>query len=53
MIKSSAKPVSVKKKTLNKAYNGITSFPVETPNAQARHIVKKTESPPDLVAGYL
>jgi hypothetical protein len=45
--------VSVKKNTLNKAYKGIVSCPVEIPNAQARQIVKKIEIPPDLVAGNL
>ena len=53
MIKSSINPVRVTKNTLNNAYKGIVSFPVETPKAQARQIVKKTEIPPDLVAGYL
>ena len=53
LIKSSAKPVNVKKNTLNKAYKGIESCPVDIPKAQARQTVKKTEIPPDLVAGYL
>ena len=53
MIKSSANPVSVKKKMLKTRYSGKVRMPEDTPRAHIKQMVKKIEIPPDLVAGLL
>jgi hypothetical protein len=50
-IKSSAKPVSVIKNTLNNTYKGKESSLVATAKAEAIQTVKNTDRPPDRVAG--
>jgi hypothetical protein len=53
VIKSSANPVNVKKKTLKTRYKGTVRIPDDIARVHIKQVAKKIEIPPDLVAGFL